>query len=62
MEEKIQRSRDKGMREVWGRELWTCQVVRRQIRNFYQMEGKAKQTLAQTRLNCFILIVVERNS
>ncbi len=61
MKKKIQACENKRIREVWYRELQSCQVVRCQIGNFYHMEGKAKLTLVDTMVNGFVFMVVQRN-
>jgi hypothetical protein len=60
MELKIQPCKNKRMKQVWLRELRSCQVVRCQIGNFYHMEGKAKLTLVDTMANIFVFMVVQR--
>jgi hypothetical protein len=64
MREKIQLcccGNNESQREVWLKELRSCQVARCQIGNFYHMEGKAKLTLVNTMLNIFVFMIVERN-
>jgi hypothetical protein len=60
MEQKIQASGNKAMRNEWIRELRSCQVVRVQIGNFYHMEGKAKLTIVNTMVNWFVFMVVQQ--
>ncbi len=60
MEPKIQAGARLGMKKAWMQELWSCQVVRCQVGNFYHMEGKAKLTLVDTMLNCFVFMIVQR--
>jgi hypothetical protein len=59
MELKIQACGNKRTEKVWLRELWSCQVIRCQIGNFYHMEGKAKLTLVDTMANIFVFMVVQ---
>jgi hypothetical protein len=59
MKQKIRVSEEKGIREIRIRELRSCQLVRCQIGSFYHMEGKAKLTLANTMVNCFVFMIVQ---
>jgi hypothetical protein len=60
MEHKAQACDSKLMRKVWMQELQSCQLVLVQIGNFYHMEGKAKLTLVNTMVNCFVFMIVKR--